>query len=554
MKVFNERGYIFIAFALLLPLFILFMSLVLELGRGFTRQTELQNIADAAALAGAMQIEDQNVFHLVSDCPEDATEEKSPSSVVEATTKSMQANGLVVAEDPPKLMKTDSAYYYCVKISDHVPLTLARTFLPDSFMPEGLPVSALAWAKAEMKSDVDNGQLYYQLYSIGWDQTPQLMADIRDALYNNAKIGNSRAEQSSNGINYNYSVDKNGNVSMSRTETVDTNEVGKAGSRLGTYKYLFVDFRPDIEMSVDKGILKDGIRYFPFDNIDNSSDISADDWKNLSYSNVKLNNISGATSRKNLIDGLISTYGISQETAEEILATRIENVVIFNDLHKVRKKTREDLENWEIGKLNDKNDTLAQKEKAIAASTGNEAFGQLVVRDVNNKIVEADPLLVRIESEDTRRIHSYSSEKTFYTSSVRTLTLKIEVDNTARENRPLIIYYFGPQDSDENVNGGRTSQPVTLELNANFKGMLFAPYSPVIIKSNGHKIQGLVVGDHFIDKDGSRLNYTGEVLNQKLGFSSGSVTFNDFDMLNLPEKVKNASNVFLTSKQAKQIK
>ena len=44
MKSFNERGYIFIAFAFLLPLFILFMSLVLELGRGYYRQTELQNV------------------------------------------------------------------------------------------------------------------------------------------------------------------------------------------------------------------------------------------------------------------------------------------------------------------------------------------------------------------------------------------------------------------------------------------------------------------------------------------------------------------------------
>ena len=556
MRYFNksfQKGYIFIAFAFMLPLLILLGSLVLELGRGFTYKSRLQNVADAAALAAVGQLEGQNVFHLVSDCPQDAEEEENENTIKavdNAAIKSMQTNGLNLSDDVTivkELKKDESGYYYCVKIRDHVPLMLARTFLPESFMPEGLPISVLAWAKAESISDIDNGQAYYQLYNIGWNQTPKLMADIR------ASAGNDRAERIGDKDGIHYNIDEYGNVS--RTETVDTREVGsQKDKRLGTYKYLFVDFQPDIQMNTTNGILKDGVRYFPFENLDSTADLSEGDWKNLRYSSILNDTASGRTSysRTDLIKRLMSTYGIIQEIAIQILDTRIENIVLFNDLHKVRGKTREDLEKWEADKIA-KNDGLVQKELKIADATQNAALGQLVVRNSKGKIAETDPLLVRIESEDIRRIHSYSSTSLFYTSSVRSLTLKIEVDNTKPEGeyRPLVIYYYGPQDSDENVGGGRESQPVTLELNANFKGILFAPYSPIIVKGNGHRIQGLVIGKSFI-YNGSTI--TSPASSIYTDFNCSSIQFDDFDLLDIPERFRDDNHVFMTSEQAKRIK
>ena len=544
MKLFNERGYIFIAFALMLPLFILFMSLVLELGRGFSRQTELQNIADAAALAGAMQIEDKNEFILVSDCPEDAEKENTQTSVDTATDKSIQINvenskiKKNVETVKKELRKFDSDYYYCVEIRDHVPLELARIFLPDSFMPDGLPVSVLAWAKAENNQE----NIFNQLYKIGWYQTAQLMTHIRDGGGDS-----NRAEKiaGTDGIHYNYSVDEQGNVSMSRTETVDTRDVK-------TWKYMFVDFQPDIQMRTDQGINIDGVWNFPFENWDITSTLSDAELSKLQYAsvlNLDTNSGRGASSRSNLINKLKSVYGMTDTEAVQMLSTRIENIVLFNDLHKVRGSTVKDLKEWEDGKKGKSG--LPANEKKIADYTGNEALAQLVARNFKGKIAASDPLLVRIESEDMRRIHSYSNANLFYASSVRKLTLKIEVDNTASENRPLVIFYYGPQDIDENVGAGRESEPVTLELNTNFKGILFAPYSPIIIKGNGHRLQGLVIGKSFLH-NGSIV--TSPASSIYTDFNCSSVQFDDFDLLDIPDGFKTDEHVFMTSNQAQIVK
>ena len=546
MKLFNERGYIFIAFAFLLPLFILFMSLVLELGRGFTRQTELQNIADAAALAGAMQLENQNEFHLVSDCPEDATKvEVFPGIVEDATEKSMRTNGFNISGEPKtELKKTDSAYYYGVTVQDYVPLVLARTFLPDSFMPDGLPVSAIAWAKAE-NTGIDNGSLFGQAYSIGWNQTAKLMAEVRDH-----GGGNSRAERidGNEGIHYNYSKDADGNVTMSRTETVDTRDVK-------TWKYMYVDFQPDIVMDVKQGVLIDGQWNFPFTHWDGLSALSESDFARFKYNNIfNLDGNSGRSSmtRTNLINKLMSTYGLSKEEAIQMLMTPVENVVLFNDLHKVRGYTVEELAAWEEKKMKETG-WVVKGEKDLAEYLGNDLLAQLVARNVKGEIAATDPLLVRIESEDMTRLHSYSNENIFYASSVRTLTLKNNINNMDKSNRPLIIYYFGPQDSDEEVNAGRTSLPVTFELNADFKGILFAPYSPVIVKGNGHKIQGLVIGKYFI-YNGEKISPYASHIYSKLGFYESNVEFDDFELFDIPSGIRDDDHVFMTSDKSKQIK
>ena len=549
-----QRGYIFIAFALMLPLFILFMLLVLELGRGFTYKAKLQNVVDAAALAGAGQIEHQGAVRLVSayTAPEETTvtnaetaddteeENLNKSKADTAADKSIQANGFDVVPKT-ELQKDDSSYYYHVQIQDHVPLVLARMFLPDSFMPEGLPVSAQAWAKAE-KAELENS-VYDQAYNIGWNQTAKLMEQIR-------KAGSDRAYKvdGNDGIHYNYSVDEHGNVSMSRTETVTTREVK-------TWKYMFVDFQPDIQMNVKQGININGEYNFPFENWDVTSVLSESDLSKLQYANIlNLSTQEGRNtlSRNNLINKLMSEYRMSYENAVKLLSTRIENIVLFNDLHKVRGSTAKALEDWEKQKI--KQGGLAAKEQLIADYTGNSELSQLVVRNSKGEIVVSDPLLVRIESEDIRRIHSYSNDNIFYTSSVRKLTLKINVDNMASDNRPLIIYYYGPQDSDENVGAGRESQPVTLELNANFKGMLFAPYSPDIVKSNGYKIRGLVIGKSFMKDENTVITSASSPIYSQFGFSGSDVDFDDFGLLDISEKFKKDENVFLTSEQAKKIK
>ena len=117
----------------------------------------------------------------------------------------------------------------------------------------------------------------------------------------------------------------------------------------------------------------------------------------------------------------------------------------------------------------------------------------------------------------------------------------------------MIIYYFGPQDSDEEVNAGRTSLPVTFELNADFKGILFAPYSPIIVKGNGHKIQGLVIGKYFI-YNGEKISPYASHIYSKLGFYESNVEFDDFELFDIPSGIRDDDHVFMTSDKSKQIK
>ena len=135
---------------------------------------------------------------------------------------------------------------------------------------------------------------------------------------------------------------------------------------------------------------------------------------------------------------------------------------------------------------------------------------------VNGYAVPAtDPLYVRIESEELNEADGDKQNTT-----VRQMFININADNTASNARPIIIFYEGPDRGlkegydDADVEGStqtkspkdsypnltrRTAQPVVLNLQADFKGILFAPSSPVIIKGNGHKMEGFVVAKNFID-------------------------------------------------------
>ena len=90
--------------------------------------------------------------------------------------------------------------------------------------------------------------------------------------------------------------------------------------------------------------------------------------------------------------------------------------------------------------------------------------------------------------------------------------------NTSSNARPLIIFYEGSDrgltevvdDTDKNSSQSgspkqaypnlswRDSKPVILNLNADFRGILFAPNSPVVINGNGKNFYGFVVAKEFV--------------------------------------------------------
>ena len=85
----------------------------------------------------------------------------------------------------------------------------------------------------------------------------------------------------------------------------------------------------------------------------------------------------------------------------------------------------------------------------------------------------------------------------------------MNASNMSEEYRPLVIFYDGPETNSKNpnlteeerksVNPIRISQPVILNLNADFSGILYAPNSPVVLNNpNGHDFKGFIVAKEYL--------------------------------------------------------
>ena len=134
------------------------------------------------------------------------------------------------------------------------------------------------------------------------------------------------------------------------------------------------------------------------------------------------------------------------------------------------------------------------------------------VTKIVSKSTNADPLYIQIEREPI--VSTLGFKDMIQLNSVRQIIININESNMVSGddsekhsyiNRPLVIFYNGPEynveaddyNAAEKTSDVRKSQPVILNLNADFRGILFAPYSPVIIVGNNHKFEGFVVAKSF---------------------------------------------------------
>ena len=118
-------------------------------------------------------------------------------------------------------------------------------------------------------------------------------------------------------------------------------------------------------------------------------------------------------------------------------------------------------------------------------------------RNLNDLLT--DVLYVRIESDPLW--FEYGSSW----NSVHQIVLNATASNTATETvkgvecytqRPFFIFYTGPEVYNANSTV-RVSQPVILNLYNDWNGVLYMPNSPVIINGNGHKLTGFVVAKEY---------------------------------------------------------
>ena len=124
-----------------------------------------------------------------------------------------------------------------------------------------------------------------------------------------------------------------------------------------------------------------------------------------------------------------------------------------------------------------------------------------------------DSLYAFIEQEPIIRTVTKSNGELYYRSNmsaVRQLVISNNVSNyDSSSQRPWIFFYEGPEiatyaenssvyDSEKKTYiGARPFLPVILNLNADFRGVVFAPNNPMVINGNGFKMQGFVVAKSF---------------------------------------------------------
>ena len=153
----------------------------------------------------------------------------------------------------------------------------------------------------------------------------------------------------------------------------------------------------------------------------------------------------------------------------------------------------------------------------------------------------ADVLWTRIESDPIKDI-SYIPGKAGHTSynSVRQITLNFSSDNTATytsgENkghyiyRPYCVFYTGPENIDyaKDSNGVqiRHSQPVVVNLNANLNAILFMPNSAVVINGNGFDWTGFVIAKCFLTTVTSSDMTSGATVMLTDGYTTKTLTGN----------------------------
>ncbi len=180
------------------------------------------------------------------------------------------------------------------------------------------------------------------------------------------------------------------------------------------------------------------------------------------------------------------------------------------------------------------------------ATLTDEDLAQVLAKDTT------DPLYVRIESEPPGE-------------PVRQVIINVNVDNTSDNARPIVLFYDGPE-YDESL-------PVILNLNADFKGVLFAPNSPVVINGNNHKLQGFVVAESYVQLDDSGylpielnnnkmyVDSSGNVYYKKIGgsyetvdkyslvytYNLAALQFDSFNLIRLEYNTVLTDNLFTTA-------
>ena len=556
----SQKGAVLVFFALLLPVIVFFAGMAIDFGRAYMHKSYLQNAADAAALAGASAVAGGKGARLVDDIPSGFLNINDTGMLIvagEAANKILlKDTGKASANDTNTKLRSNIAgeavtFYYMVELTEDVKMVFAQFFLPKSLFPNDwtVEVSARAWARSSRSEEGDGGEDVVGGDPYGRTQLEQ-MQEVADRETTTEffawkkTVGNdmTTAQQLSftnAGVRYNNDGTRSEVFDMKLTES-------------NNRKDLFINFKQDLQYNnklmenwdaVDlRGLsyeeakakfnalgLKLASVVLPWG--DGSIPISKLTWNEEEHAYVAGNNNLSwddfETAYKKLHNGVLN----KDEILNYITST-ISGTINLNSAYPVR-----DLS------------TLSPKEKS------------LTIRGNTNK---QDPLYVRIESEEFNAGH--------VANTIRDIRININAENTEKDGegksryRPVLFFYDGPIDVNNERGVGRQSNTVVVTLNKDFRGIIYAPNSPVQVIGNGHAFSGFIIASRILGKnefgeDVDLTNMMPEHQNEetdpvlqdfysKLGL--GDAKYNDFDAIGLnvyrsPKK----DVVYLTSRSGK---
>lgn len=537
----KQGGQVSILFAFLMPIFILFLGVALDLGWYYLNVSRLQNAADAAAVAGAQTLinsdsdnfSDYKNVTLISKYPGKVSNQYRPNDsalemarVYAGKNLSGEEGVLVnswtkneVETEGPTLYEQGDNLYFVVQLKD----TIKHFFLPGWFDDMTAPVTAVAMMTKEpdkVVPPVDNTP------DNALEDKPSTPQDftIISSLPDMPVVANN--ELVNKELNDKLNSARNKNVIVGNWEVQNaykSNDIGfqahfpykvydKAWNHFQDMAnhYTIGDlYRKQTVKILDSVTTKGQIPGTYTSDTFNGSDVHETDasWNNNPKSNAYnpgKDNKKGYPYLGERVDSLnidfkpevtlsgdwlkqdwdlkieenfpadekyiYKSWASTTVSADKVKRLRIHSSLNFNGAYKVR-TNEEFLEREDDG---------SEKPPLVKNEKGEPVTDILWVR------IESEPIL---SSPDT--VYGYKTGMKIVTglNSVNQIIININASNYDEGDnhyRPVIIFYDGPETNDiyydkENKKHVRDSLPVILNLNKPFRGVLYAPKSPVVI-------------------------------------------------------------------------
>ena len=542
IKYLKQRGQALVLYALMVPVLLLAGGVGMDLGWYYLNVSRLQNAADAAVLAGAMKIVEQedmsHYFVKVLTIP--------PVDIMEYNMTRDGSGEIVTIDNTLALGMEESRNY--VKKNLEKPVVAGASQESENIHNDWNTDSSIGGGNVQMETS-----LYTKILDAKWHEDSTryyqvtLTEQVSHLFLRNLEPMQARVTA--------YALlrphDRDLVSSIKRLEEGDA-VTGESGKVIGNWAYQdhYKDFAGKwnhyrqsygTETGNIKRILYRQGDYFKTETV--NVEIQRGETLKNAFESPTSNTSSGQYTSANggkyynELEVDMLNLDFNQDVGTKFFANWDFGQALPAGMKGV-------VEYYKIGMGDDsKIENLAERRDWTAAQGDLRTQGLLNFRDAwrNRNLMDDDTsndltpdiLWVRIESEPWWGTMPWTNNYNAGWTSVRQIIISIDADNTdstdrafkftstnkkdqvkdyavvgdfdgyqldgglAYKYRPFFIFYKGPETYVENPEM-RKSQPVILNLNQNFNGILYAPNSPVVILGNGKKFTGFVVAKEFV--------------------------------------------------------